>query len=71
MTKRFLVQFLRTRWGVPEPIRSVSLSADSIDQVQATIRGAGVLIWPSRAERVRVIDYDAGRTVAEWARPAT
>ena len=68
MTKRFLLQFLRMRRGVPEPIGSLSLSADSVADLEASVRKSGLLIWPSRAECVRVIDYDGGRTVAEWMR---
>ena len=68
MTKRFLVQFLRMRRGVPEPINSLSFSADSVDDLQAAVRKSGLHIWPPRADSVRVIDYDGGRTVGQWTR---
>src|SRR5829696_4754370 len=66
----FLVQFKRFRRGVPEVIRTLSLSTiDGAAALAFTKSLAGTRHWPPRTDALRVMD-DGGRTLLDWTVPA-
>ena len=65
----FLVQFKRFRRGVPEVIRTLSLSTIDGAAAMTFARSlAGTRHWPPRTDALRVID-DSGRTLLDWVVP--
>ena len=67
----FLVQFKRLRRGVPEVIRTLSLSTIDGAAALAFARSlAGTRHWPARTGALRVMD-DGGRTLLDWTVPVT
>ena len=65
----FLVQFKRFRRGVPEVIRTLSLSTiDGAAALAFTRSLAGTRHWPPRTDALRVMD-DGGRTLLDWTVP--
>jgi hypothetical protein len=65
----FLVQFKRFRRGVPEVIRTLSLSTIDGAAAMTFARSlAGTRHWPPRTNALRVMD-DSGRTLLDWVVP--
>ena len=65
----FLVQFKRFRRGVPEVIRTLSISSVDGAAALAFARSlAGTRHWPTRTNALRVMD-DSGRTLLDWVVP--
>jgi len=65
----FLVQFKRFRRGVPEVIRTLSLSTIDGAAAMTFARSlAGTRHWPPRTNALRIMD-DSGRTLLDWTVP--
>jgi hypothetical protein len=63
---QFLVQFVRFRRGVPEVIRTTSLSARDAEAVPGTLgKMSGTANWPAMTEAIRVLD-EGGNTLMQW-----
>jgi hypothetical protein len=65
----FLVQFLRSRRGVPEVVRTLHLpAATAAGALNIAKTRVGAASWPMRITALRVMD-DGGRTLIEWLVP--
>jgi hypothetical protein len=71
MMMTFLVQFIRFRRGMPEPIRTLPFA--TADAANALARAKELVdrgSYPIRTEALRVMD-DGGRTLIDWTVPVT
>ena len=67
----FLVQFIRFRRGVPEPVRTLPFAAaDALGALSRAQELVGIGSYPVRTEALRVMD-DGGRTLIDWTAPVT